>query len=215
MSASIAGIALAAVTHADTTVAAPPLSPSPGAAVGVPAIAQFSARMAYALMCLTLSWGIFTRTGWMHRLGDRKTVRSGHMVLAMLTLVFGVVHAGGFLALPGNPFRLIDITVPFLPGGFLRHTMGIIGLEVMIAVALTAGIYRWTSYRRYIWLHRLAYPAVAITAAHSWFGAMANGNLALLWLGGLTLLVPTATLVALRFAPNNLLVRVGLVEEDV
>jgi sulfoxide reductase heme-binding subunit YedZ len=137
------------------------------------------------------------------------------MVLGTMTLIFGSVHAMCFLFLNLNPFNLAQITVPLLPGGLVRHSLGIIGLEMMLTVAFTAGIYRWTSYRRWVWLHRLAYPAVGLTAVHSWFGAMANGNLAILWLGGLTLLVPTVTLAALRFAPPRLLMRVGLAEEEV
>jgi len=182
---------------------------------GVRSIAQFSARCGYALMCLTLSWGVFTRTGWVARFGDRKTLRSGHMVLGTLTLVFGVVHAMCFLFLTTGAFGLAEITIPLLPGGLVRHALGIVGLEVMLAVALTSGIYRWTAYRRWVWLHRLSYPAVGLTAVHSWFGAMANGNLAILWVGGLSLLVPALTLTVLRFAPSRVLTRVGLAEEDV
>jgi sulfoxide reductase heme-binding subunit YedZ len=45
---------------------------------------------------------------------------------------------------------------------------------------------------------------------HSWFGAIANGHLALLWLGGITVLTPAVTLTALRFLPPKLLIRAGL-----
>ncbi|WP_158890698.1 ferric reductase-like transmembrane domain-containing protein [Amycolatopsis anabasis] len=182
---------------------------------GVRGIAALSARVAYAFMCLTLTWGVLTATGWARRLGERKALRSGHLALAVLTLSFGVIHALAFTFLSANAFDLAHLIVPLLPGSLVRHSLGIVGLEVMLAIAITAGLHRWTAYRRWLWLHRLAYPAVGITALHSLFGAMANGHLALLWLAGITLLVPAMTLSLLRFLPVRMLERVGLIEENV
>jgi sulfoxide reductase heme-binding subunit YedZ len=182
---------------------------------GVRQIAAFSARFAYALMCLTLVWGVLTATGWVRRLGERKTLRSGHMVLAVLTLAFGIVHAVSFLFITSGTFSLLMISVPMMPGTYFRHALGIVGLELMVAIAVTAGLHRWTAYRRWVYLHRLAYLAVPILAVHSVFGAIANGHLSLLWLAGITLLVPVVTLTVLRFLPERMLERIGLVEERI
>jgi sulfoxide reductase heme-binding subunit YedZ len=65
-----------------------------------------------------------------------------------------------------------------------------------------------------LFLHRLAYPAVALLVVHSLLGAIANGHLDIVWLGGLTFLVPTVVLAVLRFVPSKVLTEVGLVEED-
>ncbi|WIX78332.1 ferric reductase-like transmembrane domain-containing protein [Amycolatopsis carbonis] len=178
-------------------------------------IAALSARLSYAFMCLTLCWGVLTATGWVRSVTGRKALRSGHLTLATLALSFGCLHALGFLYLTVNPFSLAYITVPFMPGTLARHTFGIVGLELMLAIALTTCVQRWTSYRRWLWLHRLAYPAVALTALHAFFGAIANGHLATLWLAGITLLVPPVTLALLRFLPPRTLERIGLVEEQV
>jgi sulfoxide reductase heme-binding subunit YedZ len=186
-----------------------------GADSGLKSIAQLSARMSYAFMCLTLSWGVLTATGWVRRLTGRKTLRAGHLALAILTLCFGVIHAMAFLFLTTGAWSLPRLLIPLLPGTLLRHTLGIVGLELMLAIGITAGVYRWISYRRYLWLHRLAYPAVGITAVHSVFGAWANGHLAVLWLAGITLLVPAILLTVLRFLPHHTLERIGLVEEQV
>ncbi|MFJ8911300.1 ferric reductase-like transmembrane domain-containing protein [Amycolatopsis sp. NPDC102389] len=179
---------------------------------GIKGMAQTSARISYGFMCLTLCWGVLTATGWIKSLTGRKALRNSHMVLGVLTLSFGVVHAMSFLFLPDG-FTLAQISIPLLPGTLARHELGVLGLEVMIAVALTGGISRFSSYRRFLWIHRLAYPAVAITALHSFFGAMANGHLGLLWFGGITLMVPVVLLTALRFTPTRYLERLGLVEE--
>ncbi len=178
---------------------------------GLRGVAAFSARLAYAFMCLTLCWGVLTATGWVRNITGRKALRSGHIALATLTLAFGAIHALSFLFLTSGAFTVVQLTVPL--NGLARHSFGIIGIELMLAVALTAGLQRYTAYRRWLWVHRLAYPAVALTALHSFFGAIANGHLALLWLGGITLLVPTVTLAVLRFLPARVLERIGLVEE--
>lgn len=180
---------------------------------GLRTIAQLTARLSYVFMCLTLCWGVLTATGWVRNVTGRKALRSSHTALAMLTLAFGVVHAAGFYFLSNGALTLVYLTVPLAPGSLLRHTLGVVGLELMIAVAVTAGLHRFTSYRRWLWLHRLAYAAIPLLAIHSLFGAIANGNLQVLWLGGITILVPTLFLALLRFAPTRLLERIGLVEE--
>lgn len=182
---------------------------------GLRGVAAVSARAAYALMCLTICWGILTKTGWARRFGERKTLRAGHMVLATLTITFGVVHAMGFLFLTEGRFTFAQISVPVGDGVFFRYAIAVIGLELMLAIFVTAGLYRWTSYRRWQWMHRTAYAALGLLVMHSILGAMANGHLAVLWLAGLTLLIPTVTLCVLRFVPTWMLVRIGLVEEQV
>src|SRR5439155_4836628 len=145
----------------------------------------------------------------------RKALRGSHLALATLTLAFGLVHAMAFLFLSSGALSLAYLTIPFLPGTLGRHLLGILGFELMLAIALTASLYRFTSYRRWLWLHRVAYLAVPVTAIHSFFGAIANGHLAVDWLAGITLLVPTITLSVLRFLPVRMLERIGLLEEQV
>lgn len=175
--------------------------------------AQLSARIAYVFMCLTLCWGVLTATGWVRNITGRKALRGAHMVMATLTLAFGVVHAAAFYFVSVGAFSVARLVVPLMPGTLARHSLGIIGLELMLAIALTAGMHRFIAYRRWLWLHRLAYLAIPLLAIHSFFGAIANGHLAVLWLAGITLLVPTITLSILRFLPSRALERIGLVEE--
>jgi sulfoxide reductase heme-binding subunit YedZ len=49
---------------------------------------------------------------------------------------------------------------------------------------------------------------------HSVLGAMVDGHLAALWLLGLTLLVPTAMLTALRFIPHRALAGLGMLRAE-
>jgi sulfoxide reductase heme-binding subunit YedZ len=181
---------------------------------GVRQDAALSARLAYALMCLTLSWGILVSTGWVHRMTGRQATRNSHMVLATLTLAFGLIHVWSFLFLTDVHFTIVKLTIPMVNGGLFRHATGIVGYELMIAIAVSVGFQRYFSYRRWLFLHRFAYPAVALLVVHSFLGAMANGHLEVLWLAGLTFFVPMAVMAVLRFMPSRVLMGAGLVEED-
>src|ERR1700743_1951939 len=83
-------------------------TPSPHDA-GVRQVAALSARLAYAMMCATLSWGVLVSTGWLHRLSGRQATRNSHMVLATLTLAFGTIHVLAFLFLTDVNFTVISL----------------------------------------------------------------------------------------------------------
>lgn len=179
---------------------------------GVLEISTLSARLAYALMCLTLVWGVLTSTGWVSRLTGREALRSSHQTLATLTLAFAGVHGVSLTLLDSGAFGLADVLVPFT--GSFRYTMGILAFEGMLAAAIVVGLKRWMSYWRWMWIHRLAYPAFALGVLHAFFSALAAGSLSAVWVGGLTLLVPAATLMLLRLVPARTLAVAGLVEDS-
>lgn len=192
------------------------LAQAPSPDDGLRHVAQYSARLSYVFMCLTLCWGVLTATGWIRNITGRKALRGSHLALATLMLAFGTVHALCFLFLSSGALSLAYLTIPFfVPGALVRHELGIVGLELMLAIAITAGLQRFTSYRRWLWLHRTAYVAVGLTALHALFGAIANGNLSVDWLLGGALLVPTVLLSLLRFLPTQTLERMGLLEEQI
>lgn len=70
---------------------------------GVKKMAQISARLAYVMMCATLSWGVLIATGWAEKLTGREGLKNGHMVLASLAIAFGCIHAFAFSLLQGAP----------------------------------------------------------------------------------------------------------------
>lgn len=176
--------------------------------IGIREVAALSARAAYVLMCLTLCWGVLTATGWIKRLTGHQAIRSAHMILATFTLAAGITHAIVFLLLREQGLDVFGIAVPF--SGLARHALGILGLEIMLAITITTGMRRFIRYRNWLRFHQLAYIAVGMVVVHSWFGAIHNGHLALLWLGGITVLTPAVTLTALRFLPPKMLIRAGL-----
>lgn len=168
-----------------------------------------SARLAYALMCLTLTWGVLVSTGWFDRLTGRQAMRTSHQVFATLTLAFAFVHGVAFLVLDSS-LPLGRIIIPFT--GPLRDTFGTLAFEGMLAASIAVGLRKWTNYWRWLWIHRLAYPAFVLGVLHAFFQALARGTLSAVYLGGLTLLVPAVAVILLRIVPPKALEAAGLAE---
>lgn len=181
--------------------------------IGVKRMAQLSARLAYFFMCVTLWWGVFTATGWVARITGRNGLQQLHMVLATFTIAFGAFHAGAFLVLDNGGWTLARLILPYHPTGRLRWSLGIVGFETMLAIFVSVAVQKYMSYKSWLRLHKLAYVAIGLTVVHALFGAIANGNLALLWVGGMTLLTPTVIITVLRFIPARVLTKIGVLEE--
>ena len=180
---------------------------------GVHAVAALSARSAFVFLCLGLCWGVFTSTGWLHRLTGRQATRSSHLVLVTLALAFALLHAMAFTLMDSGPLGPLDLAVPLLSGG-VSQALGIVSAELMLAVVASTLIRRLLSHYRWRWLHRLGYPAVALGVLHSFVGAFVDGHLAALWVSGLVLVVPTALVAGLRFLPARVMANAGLLEVD-
>ncbi|WP_181776775.1 4Fe-4S domain-containing protein [Amycolatopsis pittospori] len=181
---------------------------------GVRDIATLSARFAYVTMCLTLAWGVLSATGWIRRVTGHEALRGGHVVLAAFTLATGVVHGLSYLFLDDESFSLPNLLIPFTGDGFARHAAGVVGLELFVAVAVTAALRRSVVNRNWQRFHQVSYFSVGLLAIHSWLGAAANGTLATVWLGGITVLTPAVVLTVLRVLPLPALVRLGLLDGE-
>ncbi|MBE8523776.1 ferredoxin [Amycolatopsis sp. H6(2020)] len=179
---------------------------------GIAEAAALSGRLTYLCMCLTLCWGVLAATGWVRRFSGQDAIRTGHVVLAAFTLATGTLHGLTFLFLEDDPFGVADLLLPFYDGT-PRHALGIAGLELVIAVSVTAGLRRTAGEGRWLRFHQVGYLAIGLLAVHAWLGAIASGHLAVVWLAGITLLVPPVLLSVLRVLPAKALARVGLVAQ--
>ncbi|WP_238598612.1 ferredoxin [Saccharothrix sp. ALI-22-I] len=175
-------------------------------------VATLSGRMAYVTMCLTACWGVLTATGWVRKITGRAALRTTHQVLATFAMATAVVHGMAFVLLENGSLAIYQLLLPLVGGGEVRHALGVVGLELMIAASVTAALGRTVFYRNWLRLHRLAYIGVWLSAMHAWLGAAANGHVAVVWLGGITVLMPAITLTMLRFLPPHVLVRMGVIE---
>jgi ferredoxin/DMSO/TMAO reductase YedYZ heme-binding membrane subunit len=178
--------------------------------VGVRLVAALSARLAYLAMCLTLVWGILTATGWIRRITGHQALRTGHVMLASFTIATATVHGLSMLFLDEQLVVGTQVIIPFL-NGYVRHALGIIALEMMIAIMITAWMHRFFRYRNWLRFHQTAYVAIALGVAHSWWGAWANSSIQVMWLAGVTVLAPVIALTTVRFLPVPVLVKIGLV----
>jgi sulfoxide reductase heme-binding subunit YedZ len=178
---------------------------------GILAAAAFSARAAYVLMCLTVCWGVLNATGWTHKMSGHQAVRSTHMLLATATIVTAFAHAAIFQLLHDRIITVQQEIVPFADGKW-RHAAAIISFELMLVVFVTGGMHRAFRYLSWLRLHQSSYVAVILGAVHSWVGAYFNGHLAIVWLAGITVSVPTLACIILRVAPTRWLVAAGIVE---
>ena len=146
-----------------STAEAPPGSPD-GPIRKVAALAGY---VAFGIMAMTISWGVLTTTGFARRWVDRQTMIAGHMVLAIIFLTFGWVHGMVYIFQTQEQFGIAKVFVPFIQGGEIEVALGIVGLELATAVAISLMIQRRLSYRTWHFVHWLAYPAFAFSLAHT------------------------------------------------
>jgi ferredoxin len=123
--------------------------------------------LALALLWLTVVWGLVLRNGWTLTRMKHATVYGIHQTVALLGLCLGGVHAFAQLAVPGGPVRLVDEFVPFLNRSDpLGVGVAVVGLELMVASALSILIQRRLGYGRWRALHALTNVAFMLIVAH-------------------------------------------------
>jgi sulfoxide reductase heme-binding subunit YedZ len=134
---------------------------------GVRHIATIAGYLSYGLMALTVCFGVLTTTGWARTMVKRQTLQGGHMLLAVVSLTFGCLHALAYVFQTGEHFTWVQAVIPFAGGGEPEVAMGIVGLELALAVSVSIWLQRRLGYRRWHVLHYLAYVAFALSLAHT------------------------------------------------
>lgn len=123
--------------------------------------------LSFFLIWLAVLWGVLLRNGWALTWVRHSTLLATHTTMALLGLCLATVHAGAQLAKPANLFRLIDVLVPFT---FWRDPIGVgvgvIGLHLLLAAALSVVVQRWLGYSRWRALHTVTYVAFTLIVAH-------------------------------------------------
>lgn len=134
---------------------------------GIRHIATIAGYLCYGMMAVTVCFGILTTTGWARRQISRPALTNTHMVLAVSTLTFGILHAVSYVFQTGEHFTALNAVIPFVSGGELEVGLGIVGLELAVAIAVSIVLQRRLGYRRWHLLHYLAYAAFALSLAHT------------------------------------------------
>ena len=137
------------------------------AAESVHIVAATVGFLSFFLLWLAIVWGLILRNGWVMTRMRHATVFAVHHTVALLGLTLGVVHGVAQLAVPGGPVRLVDQVVPFLnPSDPVGIGVGVVGLEIMIAAALSTLIQKRLGQTRWRALHGLTYGAFMLLVAH-------------------------------------------------
>jgi hypothetical protein len=68
----------------------------------------------FALLWLSIVWGLVLANGWTMTRMRHRTVVAIHHTVALLGLTLGLVHGLAQMAVPGGPVRWVDQVVPFL-----------------------------------------------------------------------------------------------------
>jgi sulfoxide reductase heme-binding subunit YedZ len=123
--------------------------------------------LSYGLLWISVLWGIVLRNGWALTRMRHGTLYGIHQTVTLVALTLGVVHAVAQLATPGGTIRVIDQVVPFVnPVDPIGIGLGVIALELMIAIALSVLVQRLLGYHRWRRMHMLGYLAYVLLTLH-------------------------------------------------
>jgi ferredoxin len=123
--------------------------------------------LALGLLWLTVLWGTTLRVGWGLTQVRHQTLYGVHQTLTLVGLTLGVVHALAQLAVPGGTVHLVDEWIPFTNGHDpFGVGVGVVALELLIALAVSVLMQRVLGYHRWRMLHLTAYLAFTLLCAH-------------------------------------------------
>lgn len=137
------------------------------AASGVHLVAASAGGIAFLLIWLATVSGIVLRNGWVGTTIRHSTLLSLHMVGATMGLTLGVLHGFIQLAAPVHKLRLVDLAVPFgNPYDPIGIGVGVLGTEIMLAVAISVAVQRKLGFTRWRLLHNLNHVAFMLLVGH-------------------------------------------------
>jgi sulfoxide reductase heme-binding subunit YedZ len=130
-------------------------------------IAASAGFVSYFLLWLSAVWGVVLKNGWGFTRVRHATIYGIHQTLTLFGLTLGVVHALAQLAAPGTHVRVVDEILPFAnPQDPVGIGLGVIALELMLALAVSVLVQRWLGYHRWRRLHVLAYVSYTLLTGH-------------------------------------------------
>jgi len=139
----------------------------PTAQQSVHLVAATVGFISFFFFWLSIVWGLILRNGWASTRLRHATAYGIHQTVALLGLCLAAVHALAQLAAPLGPVRLVDEFLPFLnPVDPVGIGVGVVGLEVLTAAALSILIQRRLGFSRWRALHSMTYVAFMLVVAH-------------------------------------------------
>jgi sulfoxide reductase heme-binding subunit YedZ len=131
------------------------------------ALGRGSGIVLLVLMTVVMLLGLLTRSGRPLLTLPRFGVLLAHRNIALLAVVFLIVHVGSLLLDPYAQLRLIDVVVPFAAAKApLAVGLGTVALDLMLAITVTALLRRVIGLRVFRAVHWAAYALWPIAVVH-------------------------------------------------
>ncbi len=131
-------------------------------------LARVAGLSSYAALAIALVTGIALRTAVFDWLGSNRLVRSLHEFAIVLWVPLAIIHTGSLLLDTTARIGLLDVLVPFHAAyGTLAIGLGALSFDLLVLVSVTAYLKRRMGKQAWLWIHRLAYAAFALTFVHA------------------------------------------------
>jgi DMSO/TMAO reductase YedYZ heme-binding membrane subunit len=130
-------------------------------------VARASGIVAWALILLTIVWGLMLATKVLGRRPGPAWLLSLHRYLGALAVAFVGVHVGAILLDTYTNFGLTEVLVPFTGSWHpLAVAWGIVGMYLLAAIEITSLLRHKMSNRAWHAVHLLSYFLFAMTTIH-------------------------------------------------
>ncbi len=168
-------------------------------------VARGSGIVAFILLTLSVALGITMNRRWYSTNWPRMVVDAMHRWFTITFFSFTVIHVATIMLDPFAHVSLMNAVIPF-SGGYRPFWMslGVIAIELGLAIGASVWIRRWIGYRAWHILHGLAYPIYGLTLLHGlgtgtdtgtpWMGAVYGSSVVLIVLAITWRLAPTPRL---------------------
>jgi len=131
-------------------------------------LARATGVAAFVALLVAVTSGITLRTSVLDRIGPIRAWRELHSFATILWLPLGALHVLALVLDQTARVDPIDLVVPFrMEYGTLAIGLGTIALDLVLAVAITAPLRRRVPMGLWTAVHRLAYPAMALSFLHA------------------------------------------------
>lgn len=130
-------------------------------------VARGSGIVAFILLTFSVALGIVMNRRWYATNWPRMVVDAMHRWFTMTFFTFTVIHVVTIMLDPFSHISLLNVLVPFT-GGYRPFWMslGVIAIELGLAIGASVGIRRWIGYRAWHIMHGLAYPIYLLSLLH-------------------------------------------------
>lgn len=131
-------------------------------------VARASGLTAWALLSLSVLWGLFLSTRVLGGRAAPAWLLDLHRGLGALTMIFTVVHMVGLFADEWIGYGLRELFVP-LSSSFKPWavTWGVVSMYLLVSVALTSWVRKWIPPLLWRWIHKTAFAAFVLSTAHT------------------------------------------------